>query len=140
MSRTTVAAKLSTLSPLYKALANERLCAVNPVSAIKRPKTGNSGLGSGKTPGLDRTNVRAMLDTPDADTLQGLRDRAILHIFWYTSAQCTEPTRLKVGNVRVDRGYPTLEFTVKGGKTNTVAIHTDRMPTGHSGISQYGRT
>ena len=71
LDRATVAAKLSALSSLYKALADERLCAINPVSAVKRPKTGNGGLGSGKTPGLDRTNVCAMLDAPNTDTLLG---------------------------------------------------------------------
>jgi integrase/recombinase XerD len=131
LSRAAVATKLSSLSSLYKALADERLCVMNPVSSVKRPKTGNGGLGGGKTPGLDRINVRKMLDAPlkhaknGQRTLQALRDRAILHVFWYTGARCTEPTMLKIKDFREDRGYPILEFTVKGGKTNTVAINTE---------------
>lgn len=124
-SRATIANRLSALSSLYRFLADKQLCAMNPVSGVKRPKTGHAGLGSGKTPALTPQQVRAMLDAPDTNTLQGLRDRAILHVYFYTGGRCSEPGALRVRDFRQDGEYWVLELTIKGGKTNTVAIHTE---------------
>jgi len=124
-SKATIANRLSALSSLYKFLADKQLCPINPVSGIMRPKTGHAGLGSGKTPALTPQQVRAMLDAPDTETLQGLRDRAILHVYFYTGGRCSEPGALRVRDFRQDGEYWVLELTVKGGKTNTVAIHTE---------------
>ncbi len=132
-SKTTIATRLSALSSLFKFLADKQLCPINPVSGVKRPKTGNGGLGSGKTPALTKKQVRAMLDAPSPTTLQGLRDRAILHVYFYTGGRVSEPGRLKVKDFRPDREYWVLELTTKGDKTNTVAIH----PECQSAIRQY---
>ena len=120
-----VAARLAALSSLFRFLADRQLCRENPVSGVRRPKTGMSGLGSGKTPAIAREGVRAMLEAPPPDTLQGLRDRAILAVFFYTGGRCSEPARLRVRDFRLDADYWVLELTQKGEKTNTVAIHTE---------------
>lgn len=125
LSRASIATRLSALSSLYKHLTDERLAISNPVSGVKRPQTGNSGLGAGKSPTLSKQQVRAMLDAPDTETIKGLRDRALLHVFFFTGARCTEPTKLKVKDLRFDREYTVLHFTVKGNKTNTVAVHPE---------------
>jgi len=83
-SKATIANQLSALSSLYKFLADRQLCPSNPVAGVKRPHTGTEGMGSGKTPALTPRQVRAMLDAPDTDTLAGLRDRAVLHVYFYT--------------------------------------------------------
>lgn len=124
-SKATVANRLSALSSLYKFLADKQLCPVNPVSGVMRPKTGTAGMGSGKTPALTSQQVRAMLDAPDTDTLQGLRDRAILHVYFFTGGRCSEPAALKVKDFRQDGEYWVLELTGKGDKTNTIAIHVE---------------
>lgn len=124
-SNATIAARLSALSSLYKFLADRQLCPSNPVSGVRRPTTGGNGLGSGKTPALTRAQVRTMLDAPDLDTLQGLRDRAILHVYFYTGGRCSEPGSLKVRSFRQDRDYWVLEFQTKGDKALTVAIHPE---------------
>ncbi len=43
-----------------------------------------------------------MLDAPDTDILQGLRDRAILHVYFYTGGRCSEPGTLRVRDFRQD--------------------------------------
>lgn len=125
LSKATIANRLSALSSLYKFLADKQLCAINPVSGIMRPKTGHAGMGSGKTPALTPQQVRAMLDAPDTETLMGLRDRAILHVYFYTGGRCSEPGSLRVRDFRQDAEYWVLELTTKGDKTNTVAIHVE---------------
>jgi len=129
LSQASIANRLSALSSLYRHLTDQRLAAQNPVSGVKRPKTGNAGIGAGKSPTLTRKQVRAMLeaplDAPRITELQKLRDRALLHVYFYTGARCTEPGRLRVKDFRFDRDYSVLDFTIKGDKRNTVAIHPE---------------
>ena len=66
-----------------------------------------------------------MLDAPDTDTLKGLRDSAILHVYFYTGGRCSEPGSLKVRDFRVDAEYWVLELVGKGDKANTIAIHVE---------------
>ena len=96
------------MSSLCKFLADKQLVATNPVAGVKRPHTGSAGSGSGKTPALTAKQVRSMLDAPDVDTIQGLRDRAILHVFFYTGGRVSEPSKLKVKHFRpnwTERAY-----------------------------------
>lgn len=125
LSQATIANRLSALSSLYRVLTDERLALSNPVTGVRRPKTGNGGIGSGKSPTLTKQQVRAMLDAPDQKTAKGLRDRALLHVYFYTGARCSEPGKLRVKDLSFDREYTTLAFTIKGGKTNTIAIHPE---------------
>ena len=125
LSQATIAIRLSALSSLYKHLTDEQVTPTNPVSGVRRPKTGNAGIGAGKSPTLSRRQVRAMLDAPNINTLQGLRDRALLHIFFYVGARCSEPARLKVKDFGYDAEFPVLMLTIKGNKTNSVAINLE---------------
>lgn len=125
LSQATIASRLSALSSLYKHLTDEQLTQANPVTGVRRPKTGNAGIGAGKSPTLSKRQVRAMLDAPDTTTLQGLRDRALLHIYFYVGARCSEPGRLRVRDFGYDAEFPILSMTIKGGKTNTVAINLE---------------
>lgn len=129
LSQASIANRLSALSSLYRHLTDQQLAEQNPVSGVKRPTTGNGGNGAGKSPTLTRKQVRAMLDAPmeapRITSLQKLRDTALLHVYFYTGVRCTEPGRLKVKDFRFDREYAVLDFTIKGNKRNTVAIHPE---------------
>lgn len=125
LSQATIANRLSALSSLYKHLTDQQLTASNPVAGVRRPKTGNAGIGSGKSLTLSKRQVRAMLDAPNTDTLQGLRDRALLHVYFYVGARCSEPAMLKVKDFGYDAEFPILVLTIKGNKTNTVAINLE---------------
>ena len=125
LSQATIANRLSALSSLYKHLTDQQLTPSNPVAGVKRPKTGNAGIGSGKSPTLSKRQVRSMLDAPNTGTLQGLRDRALLHVYFYVGARCSEPALLKVRDFGYDAEFPILALTIKGKKTNTVAINLE---------------
>lgn len=125
LSQATIANRLSALSSLYRHLTDQQLTPSNPVAGVKRPKTGNAGIGSGKSPTLSKRQVRMMLDAPNTDTLQGLRDRALLHVYFYVGARCSEPALLKVKDFGYDAEFPILSLTIKGNKTNTVAINLE---------------
>lgn len=118
----TIANRLSAVSSLFAHLCEKQLCAKNPVSGVKRPKVASHTV---ETPALSRSQVRAMLDAPDATSLQGLRDRALLHVYFYTGCRESEPCTLRVRDFHQDQGYWVLDFTIKGGKHNRVAVHPE---------------
>ena len=129
LKNATIRNRLAALSSLFKFLSDKQLCTHNPVSGVLRPNSGKSGIGVGKTPALTRRQVRLLLDAPfthcgnrSIPELQKLRDRAILHLYFYTGGRCSEPARLKVEDFRQDQGLWVIEFTTKGEKTNIVAI------------------
>lgn len=125
LSQATIASRLSALSSLFKHLTDQQLTKSNPVAGVKRPKTGNAGIGAGKSPTLSNRQVRAMLDAPDPGTPRGLRDRALLHVYFYAGARCSEPSHLKVKDFGYDNEFPILRLKIKGGKENTVAINLE---------------
>lgn len=52
-----------------------------------------------------------MLDAPNTQTLQGQRDRALLQIFFYVGARCSELAKLKLEDFSYDNEFvpPPLE-------------------------------
>jgi hypothetical protein len=61
------------LSALFDYLCERNAVAGNPVDGVKRP-TANGNEGS--TPALGARQARKLLESPPADTLKGVRDRA----------------------------------------------------------------
>ena len=130
MEPRSVSNRLSALSSLFKHLSEKQLVKENPVSGVKRPKTPSSRVA---TPAIAADDVRQMLEAPNRDTLQGKRDRALLHTFFYTGCRVSEVGRLKVKDLFQEQGYWMLDFQVKGGKRNRLAIH----PNLYSCIQEY---
>jgi site-specific recombinase XerD len=67
--------KLSALSSLFDYLCERNAVAGNPVDGVERPKANGN---EGNTPALGAQQARRLLDAPSANTLKGVRDRAIL--------------------------------------------------------------
>lgn len=109
----TVASRLSALSSLYGHLCERQLAPLNPTSGVKRPRVASQTV---ETPALTREQVRAMLNMPKLESLQGLRDRALLSVYFYTGCRVSEPCRLKVRDLHQDQTYWVLDLTIKGGK------------------------
>ena len=66
-----------------------------------------------------------MLDAPDPFKLQGMRDKAILSTMFFTGCRVSEVTKLKVKDFYQEQGFYVLDFWVKGGKRNRLAIHQE---------------
>jgi site-specific recombinase XerD len=78
----------------------------------------------GKTPALGDAQVRALLSAPNADTLKGKRDGAILSTLLYHGIRRQELTKLKVKDYnQTRRGVPHLRIKGKGGKMRFVPTH-----------------
>lgn len=118
-SKRTIHTRLSALSSLFKHLCEKQIASENPVRDIKRPRVQTDRV---KSIVLTRQQARLMLDAPGKDTLQGLRDRAMLSTFFFTGARIESVCSLKVGDFFEDAGYMVLELSVKGGRRKRVAI------------------
>ena len=92
----------------------------NPVDGVKRP---SEGVNEGKTPAIGNGQARALLDTPDATTLKGKRDRAILAVFLYHGLRCEELCRLKVRDLQDRRGVKHIRVHGKRDKIRFVPAH-----------------
>jgi len=83
--------------------------ATNPVDGVKRPMSNDN---EGRTPALGDAQARKLLDAPPADTLKGVRDRAILATLLYHGISREEPCGLRVKDMQSRQGVP--HFRVKG--------------------------
>ena len=118
----TVHNRISALSSLFKHLCERQVVRINPTIGIRRPSI---RVNQVKAPVLTPQQVRRMLDAPDTTSLKGCRDRAVLHILFYAGCRVSEVCLLKVKDFYEDGGYFVLDFVVKGGKRNRVAIHQE---------------
>lgn len=73
----TVRRRLAALSSLFKHLVTHGAASRNPVADVTRPAINRD---EGSTAAFSRAEARKLLDAPPADTLAGLRDRAILAV------------------------------------------------------------
>jgi len=116
----TVQNRLAAVSSLFKHLCEKQVATRNPVTGVRRPRVNASRVDAAV---LTPEQVRRLLHTPQADTLKGIRDRTILHVLFYTGCRVSEVTHLKVRDFFEDAGYWVLDFVVKGGQRNRLAIH-----------------
>lgn len=116
----TIRRKLAALSSLFEYLCEQNAVTHNPVKGVKRPRADNN---EGKTPALGDRQARALLDAPDATTLKGKRDRAILSTFLYHGLRREELCTLRVKDVTQRRGVAHLRIHGKGDKIRYIPLH-----------------
>ena len=116
----TICRKLSALSSLFEALCEANAITGNPVEGVKRPKITSQ---EGTTPAIGDHQARALLAAPDASTLQGLRDRAILATLLYHGLRRAELCALRLVDLQERRGVRHLQVHGKGSKIQHVPLH-----------------
>lgn len=120
LSAATVKQALAAISVLCDHLVVRQVLPGNPASAVRAPKIVRR---VGSTPVLVGDEARQLIDSFDAGTLWGLRDRALVATMVYTFARVRAALALKVGDyeVRGRRGY--LRLAEKGGKIIDAPCH-----------------
>lgn len=121
-SHSTIRNRLSAVSSMFKHLCEQGAASRNPTLGVRRPHVDSRQV---QTQVLTPQQVRAMLDAPDNTTLKGKRDAAIMHILFYCGCRISEVCSLRVRDFHEDAGYWVLDFTVKGGKQNRIAVHLE---------------
>lgn len=115
LKATSVARHQSALRGFLAYLTSSGLIARNPALDLGRPRVRRR---------LPRTisieEIDALLATPDADSILGVRDRALLEVLYATGMRVSEVTGLIAGSLHVDQGY--LVCFGKGGKERAVPL------------------
>jgi integrase/recombinase XerD len=92
----------------------------NPVTEIERPAINRD---EGSTLAFAKAEARQILDLPDEDTIEGLRDRAILSVGLQVGLRRAEIAALTVGDLHQNRGFDSLRVIRKGGRRDALAIN-----------------
>jgi integrase/recombinase XerD len=115
MQRTTVARRLSVLRGTYKQLAAKGLIAwttAQDIAAITAP----AGVEKNTTPSLTQKQAIALLEAIPTDTLQGLRDFALMSVFFMTGCRVSAIVAACVGHLETDGIEHYLNVTEKRHK------------------------
>ena len=116
----TVRRRLAALSSLFKHLVKHGAASRNPVVDVDRPAINRE---EGSTAAFSKIEARKLLDAPPADTLAGLRDRAILSVGLQVGFRRAEIAALNVGDLHQNRGFDALRVKRKGGRREALAIN-----------------
>ena len=121
-SARTINNRLSAISSLFNHLIDQQVVKINVAQGVKRMPV-NSSRVEAKV--LAPVEVRKLLNSPDLSKLQGLRDKAILSTLFFTGCRVSEVCSLKVKDFYEEQGFYVLDFWVKGGKRNRMAINQE---------------
>jgi integrase/recombinase XerD len=92
----------------------------NHVAEVERPAINRE---EGTTLAFSQVQARKILDHPNEDTIEGLRDRAILAVGLQLGLRRAEIAALKVGDLHQNRGFDSLRIVRKGGRRDALAVH-----------------
>lgn len=116
----TICRRLAALSSLFRHLLRHGEIERNPVADVERPSINRD---EGSTLAFSNAQARKVLDAPDAETVSGLRDRAILSVGLQVGLRRAEIAALTVSDLHQNRGYDALRVVRKGNRKDALAIH-----------------
>jgi len=116
----TVKQHLAALRMLFDWLVVGHVMDVNPAHSVRGPK---HVVKKGKAPVLATDEARVLLDSIDASTVMGLRDRALIALMAYTFARVSAATAMKVEDYFVQGRRSWVRLYEKGGKQHEVPAH-----------------
>jgi integrase/recombinase XerC len=119
-SAPTVKQRLAAIRHLFDWLVTGQIIPVNPASSVRGP---SHSVKRGKTPVLDRAEVRALLDSIDVTTPVGLRDRALIGLMVYSFARISAALSMRVDDVYVQNRRLWVRLHEKGGKRHEMPCH-----------------
>ena len=109
----TVSRRLSSVKSFFKYLLLLEKINNNPASFIKTPKL------KIKIPiSIQNSRIKELMDLPDLNTLKGIRDRAILEVFYATGIRLSELVGLNIGSVNNKENL--IKVLGKGNKERIV--------------------
>jgi integrase/recombinase XerD len=113
-SSATVARRLSVLRGTYHQLAAKGLVSwetAQDIATVKAP-----GVPKNSTPSLTQKQASALLEAIPSDTLQGIRDLAMMSVFFLTGCRVSAVTGACVGHLETDGVEHFLHVTEKRNK------------------------
>jgi len=120
VSAPSVKQNLAAIRHLFDWLVTGQVVPVNPAASVRGPR---HVVRSGKTPVLEPTEARALLDSIDATTPAGLRDRALIALMVYSFARIGAALAMKVEDVYTQNRRLWVRLHEKGGKEHAMPTH-----------------
>jgi integrase/recombinase XerC len=119
-SAPTVKQRLAAIRHLFDWLVTGQVIPVNPAASVRGP---SHSVKRGKTPVLDPSEARALLDSIDVAKPAGLRDRALIGLMVYSFARIGAALAMKVEDVYVQNRRLWVRLHEKGGKRHEMPCH-----------------
>ncbi len=117
-SSRTVARRLASIKSFFKYLMVRGKVKNNPGSFIKTPK-----LPKPLPNYVDQFNIESLMEAPNGKTKKGLRDRAILELFYSTGIRLDELLRLNLDSIqKTYKNAHLVKVLGKGGKERLIPL------------------
>jgi site-specific recombinase XerD len=120
VSAPSVKQQLAAIRHLFDWLVIGQVVPVNPATAVRGPR---HVVRVGKTAVLEPAEARALLDSIDAATPVGLRDRALISLMVYSFARIGAAVGMKVEDVYTQNRRLWVRLHEKGGKEHAMPCH-----------------
>ena len=112
--------RLAALRHLFDWLVVGQVIPHNPASSVRGP---SHTARTGKTPVLDPSEARQLLDSIDVSTHTGLRDRALIALMVFSFARIGAALAMKVEDVYTQNRRLWVRLREKGGKQHAMPCH-----------------
>ena len=120
LSAPTVKQRLAAIRHLFDWLVTGQIVPVNPAASVRGP---SHQVRRGKTPVLEPSEARALLDAIDVSTIAGLRDRALIGLMVYSFARIGAALGMRVEDVYIQQRRLWVRLHEKGGKRHEMPCH-----------------
>jgi len=127
--------QLAAVRMLFDWLITGQVMPSNPAAAVRGPK---HVVKTGKTPVLDGTEWRKLIDAIPTDTVRDLRDRALIATLTYSFARIGAALKMKVEDLRSKGAGWTVRLHEKGGKHHAMPCHHSLAEALHAYIAAAG--
>ncbi len=114
-SAKTVGRRLASIKSFYKYLLKIEMVSNNPAHYVKTPKVPKNIPNY-----VDEKLISKLMNAPSADTLIGLRDRAILELFYSTGIRLSELININIGNIDFHNNL--IKVVGKGDKERLIPL------------------
>lgn len=112
--------RLAAIRHLFDWLVVGQVMPHNPAASVRGPSHTSR---TGKTPVLDPSEARQLLDSIDVSTPAGLRDRALIALMVFSFARIGAALTMKVEDVYTQNRRLWVRLREKGGKQHAMPCH-----------------
>lgn len=112
--------RLAAIRHLFDWLVVGQVVPHNPAASVRGP---SYSARTGKTPVLDPSEARQILDSIDVSTPAGLRDRALIALMVFSFARIGAALAMKVEDVYTQNRRLWVRLREKGGKQHAMPCH-----------------
>ncbi|VVP46898.1 Tyrosine recombinase XerD [Pseudomonas fluorescens] len=112
--------RLAAIRQLFNWLVVGQVVPYNPAASVRGP---SHSARSGKTPVLEPSEARQLLDSLDTSTPAGLRDRALIALMVFSFARIGAALAMKVEDVYTQHRRLWVRLREKGGKQHAMPCH-----------------